>query len=266
MKTEDMIYISEIHVHNYAAEKNIFFFKASIVQLGCQSCISLVRLGRGVWSSTEQRVSLTWHDFPWGHGSALTVQQALPSVFLFVHQLWADRWPSFQASNKRQKKARFPPNCGILKACRQFWRNSAVTSQHVREILKWESAWMTNNNIVSFDTRRSSVLFLSTTLCGSSVSFSLHRHCVVYIVRYSCILLLNKLLVVLKGQNMRYSDREEKKCCMHPEHRAGIILYCKVLFTNRNIVKMSLNFCLSFLFISRGTSENRVSLLFFFPF
>lgn len=70
-----------------------------------------------------------------GHGSSLTVQPALPSVFLFVHSLWAYRWPSSRLLAE-DKTARFPPNGSTLKASRHFWQNSAVMSQRVCEILK----------------------------------------------------------------------------------------------------------------------------------
>lgn len=127
-----------------------------------------------------QRVRLTWHDFP-GAMAALAVQQAFPSVFLFVHKLWADRWPSFRLRTKdKKKKQDSHQTAAFWKHVGSFGRTSAVMSQHVYEILKKESAWMTNG-IVSLDTRGSRVLFLSTALSGSSVFISLH-HCMVYIM------------------------------------------------------------------------------------
>lgn len=167
-----------------------------------------------------------------GHGSALTVQQALPSVFLFVHKLWADRWPSFRLLTNDKKKAWFPPNCSVLKARRQFWQNSAVMSQHVCKILKRNLlGWPT---IISCHSIHggAAFCFCPPLSVGRLLSFSLHRHCMVYIVCYSGILLLNKLLVVIKSQNIRYRHRGWcKKWYMHPVQlcRHFIELYDKVL-------------------------------------
>lgn len=139
----------------------LVFQKVSVVKLRCQSCISLVQ--RVIVHQTTRQSHMA--RLSRGHGSPLPVQQALPSVFLFVHKLWADRWPSFRLLTKNKKSK-------ILTKRQHSESMSDTLAEvgcHVLTCLrkpKKESAWMTNNNIVSFDTRRSSVLFLSSALSG----------------------------------------------------------------------------------------------------